>query len=1562
MSSGVERAPQGAEVGQDVATRPPPPSPEAVARPAELSAVAGNQAVVRLLRDEGRGSPDTGGHVAAAGVETYAGSSAPGVAGQLPGLLGAAGNRAVVRLLHDGNDGARDEATPGDASTAAAIRGRQGLGQPLDTPLREELSSGFGRELGAVQVHRDATADTLATSLGATAFTSGTDIFFRRGAYNPDSPSGYATIAHEIAHTFQQSAGPVPARAPLVVSRPGDPDERAAEAVADRVSAARGVPAAGPASPGPAPQRAPDAGAVIVGRQPAGAAPTTEPAADQDSPAAKVIDALIRRDDREQVLRACLAAGGQWNQVNELWRGRSYPVSLLQAALSLPQGSADAARVYAYLRFGRLRLADKLFLAGIGAFTDNETVFRLLPMIRSQLSATEADFTQSYSRDGDDAFGAEYTSTATLYDGTASAVAGFLDDEMSGADLIRATALLTFGELRPVDEVQIAVRSVHILAGDIMAAMDKVHRATPDGTKPPAENQYTQSYQANLRDVLGAELGDRSDNFRRVRMILDGDFTPLNRIRLACDAWVVDTAEIFTALTDATPAQLSELRRQWDAGGEVKKLIEDKLTISADEGRRVAALLRQGTSMDERLLQAGVEIDDTEAVVTTALEHPQVLSAFRAEYPQRGSFYSAFTADDRIVMATLWGNQLVSADWHDTLRLALQLDSEAGVLAVITTAVTTDELRAQVRGDPQVIGQLKDLGNWARIEPLIEPRDDLQARSQWLAVRFDREKGWWGGIASAAAYQDEKRELDAALATAADPAHLTDEERLRIAPLLGQAESALDTFIQVRDQLDAYAIQVLGIVAGLAVTALTGGAAGPMTASLLARVALAQACASVATVWAVKGERVTGGEAARAFAVGAASGAAGVLASGPVMSALSPAYAKAAATETAEVAAAVAQREFADTGLSTLKNAFEGAAGGAAGSAMDAGTRSETWRQGFLSGLSATFEHAALGGAQGAATGAAFEAVRGTLFGSAATPGAGGQGGPGGAVADAAMVARARQILELGDAITWQRWNSEILPSFGADEAAARQALGLARQAILRDLVARVQPQLEPLGVVAEAPVTAHFDGAAEITVRPAGSGDAAATEAALTQAVAAIQREVSATAAGRLGTEVAAGGVRGTDVYQMGTEAMTPLQLDKAIQRQVLGDGNWAAPGTKAVRADVNQLTLTVPAEATGAAAHTIEVAVNLVDSAGLPGGAHPSAGGSEAGSARVRLVPPTPPKVEWTATIWVDSALLPENVRFVVGHELDEIAITVRRLAPSGTATEADVAAQALAGIFTRTPAANAQPTAHDIAHAVELFEVHQQQMEMVKSLRRAAGKPEAEGFAGKARRHTESLERLLHWMALDDPTNMDAKLRVLQQQGSGGEWAEFIEVLREVGGSAAHAQLAAATAPAGRAPIVDAALLGHLMFPVGRSGGQFTAKGIDGGHSDPALHALVDQPGSVLRVVEEGQRTAGGNVFRRYAQYEWTGTGPAPAVGDPAAPAPGAPTPAGWRRSTQWKTTAQDFPTFIATADAALAGYGPLPGQGTITLTTADNVPIVVLVRDGVVKTVFIDESWF
>jgi hypothetical protein len=66
------------------------------------------------------------------------------------------------------------------------------------------MEQALGVDFGAVRVHTGARSDQLNRSLQAAAFTSGQDIYFRRGAYSPASPRGTALLAHELTHVVQQ--------------------------------------------------------------------------------------------------------------------------------------------------------------------------------------------------------------------------------------------------------------------------------------------------------------------------------------------------------------------------------------------------------------------------------------------------------------------------------------------------------------------------------------------------------------------------------------------------------------------------------------------------------------------------------------------------------------------------------------------------------------------------------------------------------------------------------------------------------------------------------------------------------------------------------------------------------------------------------------------------------------------------------------------------------------------------------------------------------------------------------------------------------------------------------------------------------------------------------------------------------------------------------------------------------------------------------------------------------------------------------------------------------------
>ena len=86
-----------------------------------------------------------------------------------------------------------------------------GSGQSLDRATRARMETGFGQPLPDVELHHDDSADRYARSLGAQAVTVGHTIALRRDAPGPGTFRGDALLAHELAHTLQQtgSGGPI---------------------------------------------------------------------------------------------------------------------------------------------------------------------------------------------------------------------------------------------------------------------------------------------------------------------------------------------------------------------------------------------------------------------------------------------------------------------------------------------------------------------------------------------------------------------------------------------------------------------------------------------------------------------------------------------------------------------------------------------------------------------------------------------------------------------------------------------------------------------------------------------------------------------------------------------------------------------------------------------------------------------------------------------------------------------------------------------------------------------------------------------------------------------------------------------------------------------------------------------------------------------------------------------------------------------------------------------------------------------------------------------------------
>ncbi|OYE02940.1 hypothetical protein CDG79_21330 [Nostoc sp. 'Peltigera membranacea cyanobiont' 232] len=97
-------------------------------------------------------------------------------------------------------------ATP-DMETS--INRARGGGQPMANNIRQPMEQAFGADFSRVKVHTDAQSDRLNQSIQARAFTTGQNVFFRQGEYNPESREGQELLAHELTHVVQQNGGAV---------------------------------------------------------------------------------------------------------------------------------------------------------------------------------------------------------------------------------------------------------------------------------------------------------------------------------------------------------------------------------------------------------------------------------------------------------------------------------------------------------------------------------------------------------------------------------------------------------------------------------------------------------------------------------------------------------------------------------------------------------------------------------------------------------------------------------------------------------------------------------------------------------------------------------------------------------------------------------------------------------------------------------------------------------------------------------------------------------------------------------------------------------------------------------------------------------------------------------------------------------------------------------------------------------------------------------------------------------------------------------------------------------
>jgi hypothetical protein len=158
----------------------------------------------------------------------------------LSAMLQRLGNRNVQRILQRSGDKPYNL----DDETSSRINSERGAGAPLENQLQMQMSERMGFDLSGVRVHTSSSSDQLNQRLNARAFTTGQDIFFRSGTYNPETSSGKELISHELTHVVQQGTGQVQGQGGMTVNAPGDRFEQEADRVAANLKDVTPSPAA----------------------------------------------------------------------------------------------------------------------------------------------------------------------------------------------------------------------------------------------------------------------------------------------------------------------------------------------------------------------------------------------------------------------------------------------------------------------------------------------------------------------------------------------------------------------------------------------------------------------------------------------------------------------------------------------------------------------------------------------------------------------------------------------------------------------------------------------------------------------------------------------------------------------------------------------------------------------------------------------------------------------------------------------------------------------------------------------------------------------------------------------------------------------------------------------------------------------------------------------------------------------------------------------------------------------------------------------------------------------
>ncbi len=509
--------------------------------------------------------------------------TAPSLTLELQRALAASDeNLEMQRKALQGTGDGEDSQT----SIADQIAARVNGGQPLPVHIRKQLELHFNTNLSKVRIHTDGTANELSKKVNALAFTTGNHIFFQAGQYNPDSPSGFELLAHEVTHTLQQSQGQVGAGIDANPSLEAAAVQEGQKAASNKSTLEQKAQSAAPNSfadfagfPKPLEQTAqpettkPTATSSVQRL----VAPSLQRTTSQDK-IEQAVAALFKAmdgigTDEAAIMRALSGKTAfELKAIQDTYKARynrslkadledelsgddlSKALALLNAVGANPIRSAPAAASSAVQDAKTLRTA----MAGVG--TDEAAIHRVFAgKTPQQIKLIRDTYEKTYTRD----------------------LKADLEIELSGADLqkalkalsvvgARATVVPTAGQSYQINQNAIAAGQLHDAMAGVGTDEAKILRILKG--KTPAQLQaiqaeYQKKYKTSLLVALRNELsGDELSQALQLLGAGDAKVTFSKEINAAADKLFkatdghgTDETAIYDVLENKTPEQIKQI-------------------------------------------------------------------------------------------------------------------------------------------------------------------------------------------------------------------------------------------------------------------------------------------------------------------------------------------------------------------------------------------------------------------------------------------------------------------------------------------------------------------------------------------------------------------------------------------------------------------------------------------------------------------------------------------------------------------------------------------------------------------------------------------------------------------------------------------------------------------------------------------------------------------------------------------------------------------------------------------------------------------------------------------